>query len=168
MAMFVGQGSSQQDYSSAIKVLAKNQLEDLSGQRRPDFKLRDMNGTTVSSSEFDGKIILVNFWATWCKPCIDEMPMLARLKKNYDSRGLQIVGIALDEPHKVREFVSELAINYPILVGSAETILASRQYGNGAGMLPYSVLVGTDGIIRWAHLGALDKDEVESQIKNLL
>ena len=94
--------------------------------------------------------------------------MLARLQQSYGGRGFQIVGIALDDPNKAREFASVLAINYPILVGTVETILAGRQYGNRAGMLPYSVLVGADGIVRWAYLGALDKDEVETQIKNLL
>ena len=94
--------------------------------------------------------------------------MLTRLQQNYADLGVQVVGIALDDPRKAREFASELAINYPILVGSINTVLAGRQYGNRAGMLPYSVLVGADGIIRWAYLGALDKDELETQIKALL
>ena len=68
----------------------------------------------------------------------------------------------------VREFASKLSIRYPILVGTIDTVLAGRQYGNREGMLPYSVLVDTDGIVRWAYLGALDKDELETQIKALL
>lgn len=168
VAMILSPESGQQDYSPMAEALAVNQLEDLLGQRRPDFELDDLNGAAVSAADFDGKVMLVNFWASWCKPCIEEMPMLVRLQHNYASRGVQVVGIALDEPRKAREFASELAINYPILVGLIDTVLTGRQYGNRAGMLPYSVLVGADGIIRWAYLGALDQDELVRQIEALL
>ncbi len=94
--------------------------------------------------------------------------MLTRLQQDYASRGLQVVGIALDDPHKAGEFASELAVNYPILVGSIDTILAGRRYGNRSGMLPYTVLVDSDGIVRWAYLGALKQKELEAQIKALL
>ena len=168
VAMILSPEPVQQDYSPVAGNLAADQLENLLGQRRPDFELQDLNGAIVSSADFDGKVMLVNFWASWCKPCTEEMPMLTRLQQRYSGRGVQIVGIAVDDPDKAREFASELAINYPILVGSVETILAGRQYGNRAGMLPYSVLVDADGIIRWAHLGALDQAELEMQIKTLL
>ena len=167
VAMILSQKSGQQDYSSAAETLAINRLENLLGQRRPDFELVDLNGATVSAADFDGKIMLVNFWASWCKPCTDEMPMLNQLQHNYAGRGVQVVGIALDDPHKARKFASELAIDYPLLVGRTETVLAGRRYGNRSGMLPYTVLVGADGIIRWAYLGALDREELEAQIKAL-
>ncbi len=168
VAMILSSEPGPQDYSPAAEALAINRLEDLLGQRRPDFELVDLKGATVSAADFDGKILLVNFWASWCKPCTDEMPMLARLQHHYASRGVQVVGIALDDPHKARKFASELAIEYPILVGRTQTVLAGRRYGNRSGMLPYSVLVGADGIIRWAYLGALDQEELEAQIKALL
>jgi len=158
----------QQDYPSAAETLAIDQLEDLLGQRRPDFELTDIDGATVSAAHFDGKIMLLNFWASWCKPCIEEMPMLTRLQHNFASHGVQVVGIALDDPGKARDFASELAINYPILVGSSDAILTGRQYGNRSGMLPYTVLVGADGIIRWAYLGVLEQKELEKQIMALL
>ncbi len=94
--------------------------------------------------------------------------MLTRLQHNYAGRGVQVVGIALDDPRKAREFASEMAVSYPILVGSTDTILAGRRYGNRSGMLPYSVLVDAEGIVRWAYMGALDKEELEVQIKALL
>jgi peroxiredoxin len=168
IAMMLSPESAPQDISPVAEALAVNQLEDLLGQFRPDFELGDMNGATVSAADFDGKIMLLNFWATWCKPCIEEMPMLTRLQHNYAGRGVQVVGIALDDARKAREFASGLGINYPILVGSTDTVLAGRRYGNRSGMLPYSVLVDADGIVRWAYLGALDKEELEAQIKALL
>ncbi|MEE8339909.1 MAG: TlpA disulfide reductase family protein [Xanthomonadales bacterium] len=168
IAMMLNPEPARQDYSPMAEALAVNQLENVLGQPRPDFELGDINGATVSAADFDGKILLLNFWATWCKPCIEEMPMLTRLQHSYAGRGVQVVGIALDDPDKAREFASELAINYPILVGSTDTVLAGRRYGNRSGMLPYSVLVGADGIIRWTWLGALDLEELEAQIKALL
>jgi peroxiredoxin len=167
-AMILSPEPGQQDFPPVDKALAVNQLEDLLGQLRPDFELGDMNGNTVFAADFDGKILLLNFWATWCKPCIEEMPMLTRLQHSYADRGVQIVGIALDDARKAREFATGLAINYPILVGSTDTVLAGRRYGNRSGMLPYSVLVDADGIVRWAYLGALDQEELEAQIKALL
>ena len=94
--------------------------------------------------------------------------MLTRLQRNYAGRGVQVVGIALDDPRKAREFASEVAVNYPILVGSTDTVLAGRRYGNRSGMLPYTVLMDADGIVRWAYLGALDEEELEAQIRALL
>ena len=94
--------------------------------------------------------------------------MLSLLQENFAGNGVQILGIALDDPQKAREFASKLSIRYPIQVGTIDTVLAGRQYGNREGMLPYSVLVDADGIVRWAYLGALDKDELETQIKALL
>ena len=168
VAMILSPVSGQQEFLPGAGALAVNQLEDLLGQLRPDFELGDMNGATVSAADFDGKIMLLNFWATWCKPCIEEMPMLTRLQHDYAGRGVQIVGIALDDARKAREFATGLAVNYPILVGSTDTVLAGRRYGNRSGMLPYSVLVDSDGIVRWAYLGALDQEELEAQIKALL
>ena len=168
IAMMLSPEPARQGYSPVAEALAVNQLENVLGQPRPDFELDDINGATVSAADFDGKVLLLNFWATWCKPCIEEMPMLTRLQHSYAGRGVQVVGIALDDPDKAREFASELAVNYPILVGFTDTVLAGRRYGNRSGMLPYSVLVGVDGIIRWTFLGALNQQELEAQIKVLL
>jgi len=94
--------------------------------------------------------------------------MLSRLHRDYAERGVRVVGIALDDPQRAGEFASDLAISYPILVGSIDTVLVSRQYGNRSGLLPYSVLVDTQGIIRWVYFGALDKEELQAQITDLL
>jgi peroxiredoxin len=154
--------------TSGAETIAAGRLEDMVGQTRPDFTLGDSNGVAVSAADFDGKVTLINFWATWCTPCIEEMPMLSRLQQNYASRGVQVVGIALDDPQKAGDFAAQLDIVYPVLVGTTDTILLGRQFGNRAGMLPYSVLLDSDGIVRWAYLGALNKQELESQIQALL
>ena len=147
---------------------AAGSLEGMVGQTRPDFTLGDSNGVAFSAADFDGKVTLINFWATWCTPCVEEMPMLSRLQQNYASRGVQVVGIALDDPQKAGDFAAQLDIHYPVLVGTTDAILVGRQFGNRAGMLPYSVLLDSEGIVRWAYLGALDPQEVEAQIRALL
>jgi peroxiredoxin len=141
--------------------------DDLSGQRRPDFTLADMNGAPVSASDFDGHVWLVNFWATWCTPCVEEMPMLSQLQREYADQGVKIVGIALDDADRAREFANSMGLGYPVLVGQADVVLTGRRYGNTTGMLPFSVLIDANGIIRWTRLGALDRKVLERQIQAL-
>jgi peroxiredoxin len=142
-------------------------VDDLLGKKRPDFTLRDMDGTPVSASDFDGQIWLVNFWATWCKPCVEEIPMLSRLHRNDVGAGVKVIGIALDDAERAGRFAQELSIAYPILVGQTDVVLTGRRYGNSTGLLPFSVLVDADGMIRWTHLGALDHEELVRQVRLL-
>jgi peroxiredoxin len=139
----------------------------LVGKPRPDFELQNGEGAPVSASEFDGRPLLLNFWATWCQPCVEEMPMLDRLQREQSGDGLQVVGIAVDEPSRARDFADELGLGYPLLFGTGEAMLAGRRYGNASGMLPFSVLIDADGIIRWTHLGALERQQVEAQLAEL-
>ena len=139
--------------------------DDLLGQRRPDFTLSDSHGVAVSASDFQGDVLLVNFWATWCTPCVEEMPMLSWLQQDYAGQGVSIVGIALDDAERASQFASDMAISYPILVGQADVVITGRRYGNNTGMLPFSVLIDTEGIIQWTHLGPLTREQLEHQIQ---
>jgi thiol-disulfide isomerase/thioredoxin len=141
--------------------------ENLLGQRRPDFSLADATGQLVAARSFDGQVLLVNFWATWCAPCVEEMPMLSQLQRDYAGQGVAVVGIALDEPRRALEFARELGVDYPVLFGLADAMVVGRRYGNRSGMLPYSVLVDEAGVIRWTRLGILDRGELETQIAAL-
>ena len=137
------------------------------GRRRPDFSLSDAAGAPVSAADFDGQAFLLNFWATWCAPCVEEMPMLAELQRDHAQHGLQVVGIAVDEPERAQAFARELGLDYPLLYGLGEAMLVGREYGNASGMLPYSVLVDAGGIVRWTHLGALERADLEDGIAEL-
>jgi len=141
---------------------------DLVDERRPDFTLTDTHGKPVSAEDFDGQTWLVNFWATWCAPCVEEMPMLSQLRQELAGTGVEIVGIALDDAQRATDFAAELGVSYPILVGKTEVVLTGRRYGNATGLLPFSVLIDSNGIIRWTHLGVLSKEELERQIQQLL
>lgn len=143
------------------------QSDRLVGVRRPGFNLTDLDGNRVSADDFDGQAWLVNFWATWCSPCVEEMPMLNGLHEKFRARGLNVVGIAVDDPEKARAFAADLSIGYPILVGLTDTALVAREFGNRGGMLPYTVLVDAQGTIRWTHLGALVEEDLERQINQL-
>ena len=141
--------------------------DDLVGQRRPDFSLVDLSGQTVVSETFDGEVLLINFWATWCAPCTEEIPMLSEFQKDYAGRGVRVVGIAVDDPVRARAFAAELQPDYTMLFGQPDAMLAGRRYGNRSGMLPFSVLVDASGIVRWARLGALDRAGLEAQLAAL-
>lgn len=142
--------------------------EALVGQRRPDYTLGSADGSIVSASDFDGKAVLVNFWATWCAPCREEMPMLMEVRERYHADGFEVVGIALDDVAPAREFAEELGIQYPNLVGSTDVMATIRLYGNVGGALPYSVLVDPEGIIQWVKFGVLEESELEDRIQAVL
>lgn len=138
------------------------------GTHRPDYTLGSGSGERISAGDFDGQVVLVNFWATWCKPCREEMPMLVELHHEYQDKAFQIVGIALDDVQQARDFAAELGIDYPILVGTTDVMGVVRLYGNLSGVLPYSVLIDRDGIIRWTRLGELKDDDLRRRIQDLL
>jgi len=130
------------------------------GDRRPDFRHAGIDGRYWEAADFDGAPVLVNFWATWCAPCVREMPLLERLDDEYGAR-LQVVGIAVDRPGAVRPFVERLEVDYPILIGTSDVRETQARFGNPDGMLPYSVLVDAAGVIRWRHLGEVERRDVE-------
>jgi peroxiredoxin len=152
---------------AGVEVTPTPSVDKLVGQRRPDFMLSDINGSPVSPSDFEGDVWLINFWATWCQPCVEEMPMLSLLQQEYAGQGVKIVGIALDDADRARDFAADMAISYPILVGQADVVMTGRSYGNSTGMLPFSVLIDADGIIQWTRLGALNREKLEEQIQAL-
>jgi len=138
------------------------------GELRPDFRLGSTTGSFISAADFPGKVLLINFWATWCAPCRKEMPMLMALQEQNAAAGLQIIGIALDDMQNVRDFILELGIEYPILVGEGDVMQTNHDYGNLTGTLPYSVLVDRDGIIRWQYTGEIRRGEITQLLKEYL
>lgn len=139
----------------------------LVGSQRPHFQLTNHQGETVSADDFSGKTVLLNFWATWCAPCREEMPMLMDLQRENASKGLQVVGIALDDEQAVKSFIRSYGITYPVLVGDIDVFNTSTAYGNPEGVLPFSVLIDRKGVVRWQYAGLLRSEDINRQLKNL-
>ena len=133
------------------------------GQLEPDFSLRDLDGRTVALADYRGKVVLLNFWATWCEPCRQEIPEFIQLQKSNSK--LQILGISLDDSEEpVHSFYNEFKMNYPVAVGDAA--LATR-YGGILG-LPITFLIGCDGRISVKHIGEVQLPDVTEEIASLV
>lgn len=123
--------------------------------------LPGLDGRAQALAQWDGRLLLLNFWASWCAPCIEEMPLLDRFQQRHAMRGLQVVGIASDGAESTREFLAEHPVQYPILVDDPELGDLSRELGNRHGVLPYSLLIGRDGRILARHAGNFSEDSLE-------
>jgi thiol-disulfide isomerase/thioredoxin len=118
-------------------------------------RLQDLDGHARAPGDWAGKVVVVNFWATWCAPCREEIPLFVDLQRLHGGHGLQLVGIALDDPAKVRPFAREFGINYPVLLGGIDTMEVMRSAGNRAGVLPYTVVFAPDGSVAHTEVGAV-------------
>lgn len=128
----------------------------------------DLDEKVQALEQWKGKIIVVNFWATWCPPCIAEIPEFIKIQKQYEKQGVQFVGIAIDQKSKVQAFAQATKMNYPILLGDLAGIDLARRIGNTNGGLPYSVIVDRSGKVVATQLGTLSREKLEGIIKPLL
>lgn len=129
--------------------------------------LNDLQGTPQPLSQWRGKPLLVNFWATWCAPCVQEMPELSELADADGGKSFNVIGIGIDSPSNMKEFADKLKIAYPLYVGGMGGTELSREFGNQAGGLPYTVLIGADGQVRKTYLGKLKFDELRADLAKL-
>ena len=131
----------------------------------PEFSLPQLSGQTIDLSAYRGKIVLLDFWATWCDPCREEIPYFVELQNKYRDQGLQIIGISMDDgPEPVRDFYQHFQMNYPVAMGNAKI---GELYGGVLG-LPIVFLIGRDGRIVTKYTGATDISALEREIKALL
>lgn len=155
---------------SPAEIIPEPQMvhEDLSGTPSPDFTLMDVTGQQRNVSEWKGKVLVINFWATWCPPCLEEIPHFIKLQDKYGHQGLQFVGIALEGVDEVIGFANEQGINYPLLVGEQEVIKLAGKFGNRIGGLPYTVIIDREGHISFIKQGPLSVADAEQEITSLL
>lgn len=130
--------------------------------------LPDLDGVPQSISHWRGKVLVVNFWATWCAPCLEEIPIFVRLQRQLGEQGLQFIGIAIDERDKVVDFAQRNAINYPIMVGQLDAIELSKKAGNERGGLPYTLILDRSGQVVSQHYGALSEQALMPIVAKLL
>lgn len=140
----------------------------LTGTKRPAFTLQDKDGIQRNVDEWNNKVLVINFWATWCPPCREEIPAFIKLQEKFADQGLQFVGIALQTAEEVQDFINEFGINYPVLVGLEPVIQVAEQYGNRNGVLPYTVIVDRQQNISYIKQGPRQIEEAEAVIKTVL
>ena len=137
-------------------------------QNMSEFTLPDLTGVKHNITEWQGNVIVLNFWATWCPPCQKETPLFVDLQEEYGNKGVQFIGVAIDDPEKVVDFVDTYGVNYPMLVGAEDAITIAKQYGNRFGSLPYTVVINRQGKISHIQYGELKRDVAEKTINTLL
>ena len=151
-----------------VAILIASASASVLGQKvkAPQFELRDVNGRLVRLSNYQGKVILINFWATWCPPCRAEMPDLVKLQREYAKRGLQIIGITYPPERKdrVRRFARSLKVNYPIILGTRR--IKARFSSDET--LPLTIVIDRDGHVHEIISGILLREEFDEKIKPLL
>ena len=138
------------------------------GTGLPALILPDLNGTLQAITQWQGKILVANYWATWCPPCREEMPAFSRLQTKYSSNGVQFVGISIDSAYKVREFQKATPVNYPLLIGNMEAIESSVRLGNAAQALPFTAIFDRSGQLSSVKLGRLSESDLEQRLQALL
>jgi thiol-disulfide isomerase/thioredoxin len=127
--------------------------------------MQDTSGATRHSSEWKGKILIVNFWATWCPPCLEEMPELVVFQDQYSSQGVQVVGVAVDNLEQVKSFMELYGINFPVVFGQDDAIELGKKMGNRISALPYTAIFGQNGKTLYAQPGKISIDILESIVK---
>src|SRR3981189_2751201 len=130
--------------------------------------LRDLSGAKRTLREWRGRVVVCNFWATWCAPCREEIPMLVAVRGVFPAKGAEIVGIGIDQASKVEEFAKTYGITYPVLIAEAPALERMRRVGDGLCSLPYTVVLDQRGVVAHRRLGALSRAELEGVLRGLL
>lgn len=136
--------------------------DDLLGQRRPDFTLSDSHGAPVSSSDFEGVVWLVNFWATWCAPCRREIPLLKAFQTEQSGNGFEVIGIAVDFPEAVTAYDESAQFNYPVLVGEQDAMAVAESSGIEFIGMPFTMFVASDGEYLSTFIGELHQEHLDT------
>ena len=146
--------------SASIYVNSSRNTEVVSGVELAAIELPSVDGSQVDIKALQGKLVLVNFWATWCPPCLQEIPVFLALRKKYAATGFEVLGVSIDSVSKVLQYRETLKINYPLLDGEKTGMALMRSLGNNIGGLPYSVMFDRDGRAVAVKSGAYQEQEL--------
>lgn len=149
-------------FAGALALQSRSGAADLLAARYPD-----LDGRVQRLLDWRGRVLLCNFWATWCAPCREEVPILVSAKQQWARHGFEIVGIGVDTAAKMREFAQTYQINYPLLVADGTTLQLLRKLGNRGGGLPYTVILDAAGTVAHRHLGAFSGPDLSRVLESL-
>lgn len=155
-------------YFSSQWFRSPGQMPEDAAQVLLSASLPDLRGDSQPLAQWKGKVLVVNFWATWCPPCLKEIPEFIRMQDQLGEKGVQFVGIAIDDRDKVAEFAARMGINYPLLMGELEGIGLARRAGNRLGGLPFTVVIDRRGATAKVELGVLDEHKLRPILDALL
>ncbi len=154
--------------SLSSSPLDKEKASEESQRKLTEFSLPDLSGKPHNIKEWQGKVLVINFWATWCPPCLKEMPEFEALQTEYGKKGLQFIGIALDDADPVKEFIASKLITYPILLGEDQGTKLAHDLGNIVNTVPFTVIVNKQGLVVKSHMGELTREQLLEIITPLL
>ena len=156
----------------SLAALTPTLADDAAGKNLGDqlygASFKDLKDQMASMDQFKGKVLVMYFWATWCVPCRVETPNLVKLNDQYKAKGVTVIGLALDNGDKVRDFVKENGVTYPIFYGGHDAIQLGKAMGNDAGAIPFTVVIGKDGKLVHTFRGDIPNAELEKIIDPLL
>ena len=165
IAFIVGGGIYGYSYKNTQSPSAQEPLKTAASEALFQSSFNDLSGKKQPLAQWQGNILVVNLWATWCPPCLAEIPEFIQLQKQYGKQGVQFIGIAIDQQSKVKIYADEVGMNYPVLLGEQEGVDLSRRMGNAQGGLPYTVIVDRKGNILATQLGTLSREKLEGIIR---
>lgn len=137
------------------------------GETLTRLSFPDLNGKPQALAQWHGKVLVINYWATWCVPCRDEMPAFSRLQQVHAGSGVQFVGLSIDDADKVREFQKKTPVGYPLLIAEPSAIALTETLGNAAQGLPFTVVIDRKGQIAATRLGRFKEDELDAVLRGL-
>jgi thiol-disulfide isomerase/thioredoxin len=126
------------------------------------------DGKSANTEDWRGKVLVVNFWASWCPPCVEEMPALDKIAQEYAAKNVLIVGIGIDSPSNIRQFLENTPVSYPIMIGGLDGSALAKQMGNAQGALPYTVIINAKGKSVYTKLGKISEEELKKAINSAI
>ena len=132
------------------------------------LSLPDSHGKTQALAQWRGKPLVVNFWAPWCAPCVEEMPDLQQLRTEFLPRGVEVIGLGIDKADAITQFQQRIKTTYPLLVAGTAGIELAQQFGNEVGGLPFTLVLDANGAVRYQHAGRISVAELRAAILSVL